>query len=68
MHIYLWGFPGGSSGKEPTCQCRCKRQGFHPWVRKKGMVTHSRILAWRIPWTEERGGLKSIQLQRVRHD
>ena len=32
------------------------------------MVTHSRILAWRIPWMEEPGGLQSIGLQRVRHD
>ena len=31
----MWGFPGGSSGKEPTCQCRRhKRDGFNPWVRK----------------------------------
>ena len=35
---------------------------------KKGMATHSSILAWRIPWTEEPGGLKSIGLQRDRHD
>ena len=29
------GFPGGASGKEPTCQCRrLKRRGFYPWVRK----------------------------------
>ena len=29
------GFPGGTGGKEPACQCRRhKRQGFHPWVRK----------------------------------
>ena len=32
------------------------------------MATHSRILAWRIPWTEESGGLPSMVLQRVRHD
>ena len=32
------------------------------------MATHSSILAWRIPWTEEPGGLQSIALQRVRHD
>ena len=31
------------------------------------MATHSSILAWRIPWTEEPGGLQSIGLQRVRH-
>jgi len=32
---------------------------------EKGMATHSRILAWRIPWTEERGGLQSMGSQRV---
>ena len=31
------------------------------------MATHSRILAWRIPWTEEPGGLQSTGLQRVRN-
>ena len=35
---------------------------------KEGMVTHSSILAWRIPWTEEPGGLQSIGSQRVGHD
>ena len=35
---------------------------------EKKMATHSSILAWRIPWTEEPGGLQSIRLQRVRHD
>ena len=34
-------FPGGSAGKEPTCQCRrCKRRRFNPWVRK-------------IPWSRK---------------
>ena len=32
------------------------------------MATHSSILAWRIPWTEEPGGLQSLGSQRVRHD
>ena len=35
---------------------------------EKEMATHSNILAWRIPWTEEPGGLQSKGLQRVRHD
>ena len=35
---------------------------------EKGMATHSSILAWRIPWTEEPGELQSMGLQRVRHD
>ena len=34
----------------------------------KGMATHSSILAWSIPWTEEPGGLQSRGSQRVRHD
>ena len=46
------------------------------WVRslcwedplEKGMATHSNILAWRIPWTEEPGELQSMVLQRVGHD
>ena len=35
---------------------------------EKEMATHSSILAWRIPWTEEPGGLQSTESQRVRHD
>ena len=35
---------------------------------EKGMATHSSILAWEMPWTEEPGGLQSMGLQRVIHD
>ena len=35
---------------------------------EKEMATHSSILAWKIPWTEEPGGLQSMGLQRVGHD
>ena len=35
---------------------------------EKGMATHSNTLAWRIPWTEEPGGLQSMGSQRVRHN
>ena len=46
------------------------------WVQSQGqkdplekeMATHSSILAWKIPWTEEPGGLQSMGSQRVRHD
>ena len=46
------------------------------WVRflgwedplEKGMATYSSILAWRIPWTEEAGGLQSVGSQRVGHN
>ena len=35
---------------------------------EKDMATHSSILGWKIPWTEEPGGLQSMESQRVRHD
>ena len=35
---------------------------------EEGVATHSRILAWRVPWTEEPGGLQSTGSHRVRHD
>ena len=35
---------------------------------EKGMATHSSILAWRMPWTEEPGGLKPMVLWRAGHD
>ena len=35
---------------------------------EKGMATHSSILAWRFPWTEEPGGLQSIGSQGIRHN
>ena len=64
-----WGFPGGSVVKNPPVT-------WETWVRslgwedplEEGMATHSSILAWRIPWTEEPGGLQSMGLQRVGHD
>ena len=35
---------------------------------EKGMTTHSSVLAWRIPWTEEPGRIQSLGLQRIRDD
>ena len=35
---------------------------------EEGMVTHSNILAWKVPWAEEPGGLQSMGSQRVGHD
>ena len=54
------GSPGGTSGKEPACQCRtCKRHGFDPWVRK---------IPWRRAWQptpvflpKESHGLRSLR-------
>ena len=48
---------------------QCRRSRFSPWggedPLEEGMATHSSILAWRIPWTEELGGLQSVELKRV---
>ena len=41
---------------------------FHFHALEKEMATHSSILAWKIPWTEEPGGLQSMGSQRVGHD
>ena len=62
-------FPGGSNSKESACNVG--DLGSIPGQEEpleKGMATHSSILAWRIPWTEEPGGLQSMGLQRVRQD
>ena len=54
------GFPGGTSGKESACQRRRHQTRFRSLGQEdplqEGMATHSSILAWRIPWTEEPGG------------
>ena len=63
------GFPGGSDSKESTCSA--EDLGLIPgWEDplKEGMATHSSILAWRIPWTQEPGGLQSMGSQRAGHD
>ena len=65
-------FPGGSVVKNlPAMQ---ELQETQVWSLgwedplEKDMVTHSSILAWKIPWTEEPGRLQSVGSQRVRHD
>ena len=58
------GFPGGSEGKESACNAG--DLGSSPDVGRsleKAAATHSSILAWRTPWTEEPGGLQSTGLQ-----
>ena len=63
------GFPFGSDGKESACNPgdlgSIPGSGRSP---REGMATHSSIPAWRIPWTEEPGGLQSMGLQRVGHN
>ena len=62
-------FPGGSDSKESACSTG--DLGSIPGSGRpleKGVAAHSSILAWRIPWTEEPGGLQCMGLQRVGHD
>ena len=58
--------------KNIPANTRDRRRGFDPWVKRfpleQSTATHSSLLAWRIPWMEEPGGLQSTGLQRVRHD
>ena len=63
------GFPGGLDCKEFACSEG--DLGLTPELGRsleKGMATHSSVLAWRIPQTEEPGGPRSMGSQRVRHD
>ena len=48
-------------------EARVRSLGWEDALEKR-MATHSSILAWKIPWTEEPGGLQSIGSQRVGHD
>ena len=67
--FYLMGFPGGSVVKNPSPM-------QETWVQflgredplEKEMATHTSSLAWKIPWTEQPGGLQCTGLQRVLHD
>ena len=66
--IFL-GFPGGSVVRNLCAiqETQVLSLGQEDPL-EKGMATHSSILDWRIPWTEEPGGLPSMGSQRVRHD
>ena len=59
------GFPGGAGGKESTCQ-----PGFNPGQEdppEEEVAPYSSILAWKIPWAEEPGGLQSMWPRRAGH-
>ena len=63
------GLPGDSDGQESACNAGVLGSFLgQKDLLEKGMATHSSILAWRIPWAEEPGGLQSMGLQRVGHD
>ena len=67
--IHIWASLVAQMVKDPPAM-------WKTWVRslgwedplEKGMATHSSILAWKIPWTEEPGGLQSMGSQSVGHD
>ena len=68
------GLPGWLSGKEPTHlpmqemqDTQVQSLGREDPLEKE-MATQPSTLAWRIPWTEEPGGLQSLGSQRIRHD
>ena len=63
------GFPGGLMVKNPPAmqEAQVLYLGWEDPLEKE-MITHSSMLAWRIPWTEEPGGLMSMTLQMVEHD
>ena len=65
-YIYVCSLTGGSDSKESACSVRDPVQ-FLGWADplKKGMATHSSIPAWRIPWTEEPGGLQTMGSQEL---
>ena len=68
-HGVWWGFPGGSAVKylpamQEMQEIQIQSLGWKDPL-EEGMATHSSILAWRIPWTEEPGRLQWVGLQRV---
>ena len=68
-NIIIKGFPSGSAGKESAGNVG--DLGSIPGLRRspeKEMATHSNILTWEIPWTEEPGGLQSMGLQKTGHN
>ena len=64
VDFHMSGFPSDSDGNESTHNAEVPHSipesGRSP---EKGMATHSSVLAWEIPWTEELGGLQSLGLQ-----
>ena len=64
VHIYSNGFPGGSVGKEPTCNAWDPSSILHQEdFLEKEMATLSSILAWETPWKEEPGGPQYMESQ-----
>ena len=68
-YVFLSCFPEDAGGENPPANAG--DAGLIPgWEDplEEEMATHSSILAWKIPWTEEPGVVQSLELQRVRHN
>ena len=72
MYVVIWGLPWWRSSKDSASNAGGADDKDLILVQddplEECMATHSSILAWRIPWTEEPGGLQSRASQRVGHD
>ena len=66
--IPLYELLDGTRGREPIHTGDVRDMGSIPGSGRFRGATHSSILAWRIPWTEEPGGLQSVGSQRAGHD
>ena len=65
LDTLIWASLVGSEGKESTCSAGDSGSIYGSGnPLENGMATHSNYLAWRIPWTEEPGGLQSIRSER----
>jgi len=54
---------------QPKWEGNLKKMGYmYMYPLEEGIAAHSSVLAWRIPWTEEPGGLQTMGSRRVRHD
>ena len=68
LHFYRFFFSMQSQQTSRLFSFLFGKDGALCLTMEKGMATHSSILAWRIPWREEPGGLQSMRSQRIRHD
>ena len=67
FNMYI-SFPGGSDGEESVKNSDGEEFPGSRRPLEKGMASHSSILAWRVPWTKEPGGLQFMGSQRIGHD
>ena len=69
IHTYIWASVVAQTVKNlpAMCETRVQSLGWDDPLEKE-VATHSGILAWRLPWTEEPGKVQSTELQTVKHD